>query len=121
MDRFAIKKKRMERRKLRIKARIRANTSRPRLCINRSNKSIYAQLIDDHKGVTIIGMSTLSKEFESLKNKANIAAAKQLGKLVAEKAIEKNIKKVVFDRNGYLYHGKIKAFAESARESGLEF
>lgn len=94
---------------------------RLRLCVSRSNKNIYAQIIDDSKKATEIGISTLSKEFSHLKNRSNIASAKELGKSIALKAKERGITKVVFDRNGFLYHGKIKAFAESARENGLQF
>jgi len=116
-----LKKKRLERRRNSIKKRLRANREYLRLCISRSNKNFYAQIIDDSRGHTEIALSTLSKEFPESKNRGNIEAAKALGKLIAEKAIAKDIKKVVFDRNGMLYHGKIKAFADSARENGLEF
>ena len=83
----------------------------------RSLNHIYAQVIDDQKGVTLVSASTLSK----LKTGGNVAAAKEIGKAVAEQAVEKGIKKVVFDRGGYLYHGRIKALADAAREAGLEF
>ena len=79
------------------------------------------QIIDDEKQVTVVSMSTLSKDFSSLKNKVNKDAAKQLGQKLAEKAKAAGVVKVVFDRNGFLYHGKIKSFADSARENGLEF
>jgi large subunit ribosomal protein L18 len=91
---------------------------RPRLNVYRSLNHIYAQIIDDAKGETILSASTLSAK---LKAGGNVAAAKEVGKLVAERAIEKGIKKVVFDRGGYLYHGRIKALADAAREAGLEF
>lgn len=120
MDKLALKKKRVVRRRLRIKQKIKRNESL-RLCLSRSNKNFYAQIIDDQKGHTLVALSTLSNDFSSLKNCGNIEAAKQLGKKVAEIALSKGIKAVVFDRNGYLYHGKIKAFADSARENGLEF
>jgi large subunit ribosomal protein L18 len=104
----------------RIHARIRAKLSgtgeRPRLNVYRSLNNIYAQLIDDEKGVTLVSASTIK-----LKTGGNVAAAKEIGKTVAELAVEKGIKKVVFDRGGFLYHGRIKALADAAREAGLEF
>jgi large subunit ribosomal protein L18 len=104
----------------RIHARIRAKMSgtelRPRLNVYRSLNNIYAQVIDDQTGTTLVSASTIK-----LKTGGNIAAAKEIGKEVAEKAVEKGIKKVVFDRGGYLYHGRIKALADAAREAGLEF
>jgi large subunit ribosomal protein L18 len=104
----------------RIHARIRAKLSgtgeRPRLNVYRSLNNIYAQVIDDQTGTTLVSASTIK-----LKTGGNIAAAKEIGKEVAEKAVEKGIKKVVFDRGGYLYHGRIKALADAAREAGLEF
>jgi large subunit ribosomal protein L18 len=121
MNRNSLKQKRLLRRKLRIKRKLNPKKDRMRLCISRSNRSLYAQVIDDAKGTTILGLSTLSKDFAGLKLKGNSAAAKELGKAIALKAVERGIKSVVFDRNGYLYHGKIKAFADSARESGLQF
>ncbi len=121
MEKTKLKKKRTLRRKLHIKRKIKATSNRLRLCISKSNKYFYVQIIDDLKKVTLIGLSTLAEEFKDLKNKGNISAAKVLGKSFAEKAISKGIKQVVFDRNGYLYHGKIKAFADAARENGLDF
>jgi large subunit ribosomal protein L18 len=122
MNSAKVKIKRYERRKRRIKKKLSlANNGRQRLCISKSNRSIYVQILDDVKQVTVVGLSTLDKSFSSLKNLANIEAAKALGKQIAEVAKQKGITKVVFDRNGYLYHGKIKAFADSARENGLEF
>jgi large subunit ribosomal protein L18 len=104
----------------RIHARIRAKLSgtgeRPRLNVYRSLNHIYAQVIDDQTGQTLVSASSLK-----LKTGGNIASAKEIGKAVAEKAVEKGIKKVVFDRGGYLYHGRIKALADAAREAGLEF
>ena len=94
--------------------------TRPRLNVFRSNKNIYAQLIDDLNGVTLVSASTLDKElFEGLL--ANLKLLKKLAKLIAKRAAEKGIKTVVFDRSGYLYHGRVKALAEAARENGLEF
>jgi large subunit ribosomal protein L18 len=104
----------------RIHARIRAKLSgtgeRPRLNVYRSLNNIYAQLIDDEKGVTLVSASTIK-----LKTGGNVAAAREIGKTVAELAVEKGIKRVVFDRGGFLYHGRIKALADAAREAGLEF
>ncbi len=121
MDKLSSKKKRLSRRRSYIKKKIRSRAGKLRLCINRSNKNFYAQIVDDEKGLTLLGISTLAKDFPDMKSKGNIAAAKELGRIVAEKAKEKGITTVVFDRNGILYHGKIKALAEAARENGLEF
>lgn len=121
MDKIKLKEKRYTRRRLGIKRKIRANHNRLRLCISKSNKGFYVQIIDDSKSHTVVALSTLSSEFPAMKNRGNIEAAKTLGKIFAEKALGKNIKSVVFDRNGYLYHGTVKAFADAAREHGLEF
>jgi large subunit ribosomal protein L18 len=121
MNRQTLKKQRLLRRKLRIKRKLNPKKDRLRLCISRSNMNIYAQIIDDIKGHTAVGISTLHKDFPIKKNRCNVKAAKELGKMLALLAREKGITRVVFDRNGYLYHGKIKAFAEAARENGLEF
>jgi large subunit ribosomal protein L18 len=94
---------------------------RPRLNVYRSLDHIYTQLIDDASGVTIASASTLAKKGETKKIGGNVAAAAEVGKLIAERAQQKGIKKVVFDRGGYLYHGRIKALADAAREAGLEF
>ena len=103
----------------RVRAKITGTTERPRLAIFRSNKGIYAQIIDDTKAHTLVAASTLDKE---IKTKAsNIEAAKEVGALIAARATKAGIKNVVFDRGGYIYHGKVKAFAEAAREAGLEF
>ena len=105
------------RRKIKLVARGRA-----RLSVFRSSKHIYAQLIDDTKGTTLVAASSVEKPMrEGGKTGANIAAAKAVGKLIAERAKEKGIKDVVFDRGGYLYHGRIKALADAAREGGLNF
>jgi len=121
MEKIKLKKKRMLKRRLRIKKKIFSNKERLRLCISKSNSNFYAQIIDDQKGHTVVAMSTLSKEFPKDKKGGNIATAKELGRLFGAKAVGNGIKTVVFDRNGYLYHGKIKAFADAAREAGLEF
>ena len=106
----------------RIHARIREKLSgsgeRPRLNVYRSLNHIYAQIVDDQKGETLVSASSLALK---LKSGGNVAAAKEIGKAVAERAKEKGIKRVVFDRGGYLYHGRVKALADAAREAGLEF
>ena len=104
-------------------ARIRrAAGGRARLSVFRSSKHIYAQVIDDVKGETLASASSIEKDMRgSLKTGANIAAAKAVGKLVAERATAKGVKEVVFDRGGYLYHGRVKALADAAREGGLNF
>ena len=100
----------------------RAANGRARLSVFRSSKHIYAQVIDDQKGATVACASSLEKDMRgSFKTGANIAAAKAVGKLVAERAAAKGVKDVVFDRGGYLYHGRVKALAEAAREGGLKF
>ncbi|RJP60348.1 MAG: 50S ribosomal protein L18 [Deltaproteobacteria bacterium] len=110
------------RRKKRIKKKIRGTSEKPRLCVFRSAKHIYAQVIDDTTGKTLASASTLSEEIrDGLKNSGNIEAAKKVGELIAKNSLDRGIKKVVFDRNGYLYHGKVKALAVLAREKGLEF
>ena len=101
----------------RIRQKMRGSAERPRLNIYRSLNHIYAQIIDDAKGETLLSASTLSAK---IKTGGNVAAAKEVGKLVAEQAIEKGIKRVVFDRGGYLYHGRVKALADAARAAGLE-
>jgi large subunit ribosomal protein L18 len=111
------------RRKQRVRRALRARTyGRPRLSVFRSSKQIYAQIIDDEKGVTVAAASSLEKaNREGLKTGANIDAAKTVGKLIAERAIAKGLKSVVFDRGGYMFHGRVKALADGAREGGLEF
>jgi len=106
------------RRHARVRAKISGTAEAPRLCVYRSNKNIEAQLIDDVKGVTLVSSSSMSLK---LANGSNIEAAKLVGKDIAEKAVAKGLKKVVFDRSGYIYHGRVKALAEAAREAGLEF
>jgi large subunit ribosomal protein L18 len=102
----------------RIRSRVSGTGERPRLAVFRSVKHIYAQVIDDTKGHTVVAAG--STETDS-KNGGNVAGAKEIGKLVAERAKDKGIKSVVFDRGGYQYHGRVKALAEAAREAGLEF
>lgn len=111
-----------ERRRNRIRKKIFGTLERPRLCVFRSHNHIYAQLIDDTTGSTLISASTLDKEFKGLDgNKSNIEFAKKVGTMIAEKALSRGIAKVVFDRAGYKYHGCIKALADAAREKGLQF
>jgi large subunit ribosomal protein L18 len=121
MDKIALKKKRITRRRFIIKKKIRMNKDALRLCISKNNRNLYVQIIDDQKQHTLVAMSTLSKEFPAIKTRSNKEGAKTLGKLFAEKAVKAGIKKVVFDRNGNKYHGRVKAFADAARENGLEF
>ena len=110
------------RRKKRFQKKVRGTPERPRLCVYRSNKHIYAQIVDDQQTRTLAAVSTLSKELASLAEKrATIEGAQKVGELIARKAKERNIQKVVFDRNGFLYHGRIQAVAAAAREAGLEF
>jgi len=102
----------------RIRRRVKGTPERPRLAVFRSLKHIYAQVIDDVKGHTVVAASSAE---ENGKNGGNVAGAKQIGQLVAERAKDKGVKAVVFDRGGYLYHGRVKALADAARAAGLEF
>jgi large subunit ribosomal protein L18 len=113
----------LERRKARVRRTLRAAANgRPRLTVFRSSKHIYAQIIDDAKGETIVAASSLEKDLrESLKTGADIEAAKVIGKLLAERAVTKGVKEILFDRGGYIYHGRVKALADAAREGGLNF
>jgi large subunit ribosomal protein L18 len=108
-----------DRRHARVRTKISGTAECPRLAVTRSNKNIIAQVIDDTKGVTLAYVSTLDKEVKT--KAANKEAAKEVGALIAKKALEKNIKTVVFDRGGFIYHGVIKEVAEAAREAGLDF
>jgi large subunit ribosomal protein L18 len=105
---------------VRIRRKVRGTAERPRMNVYRSLNHLYVQLIDDANGNTVVSASTSGKN-SSTKTGGNLAAARELGKAVAQRAQEKGVKKVVFDRGGYLYHGRIKALADSAREAGLEF
>lgn len=107
-------------RKKRIRAKLEGSAAQPRLCVFRSNANIYAQLVDDLKGVTLVAASSLEEGFSG-KSGGSVDAAKAVGGLIAKKAQAKNIANVIFDRSGYLYHGRIKALADAARESGLKF
>ena len=102
----------------RIRKKMQGTAERPRLNVYRSLNHIYAQVIDDQKGETLVSASTLQMK---LKTGGNVAAAKEIGKTIAEQAVAKGIKRVVFDRGGYLYHGRVKALADAARAAGLEF
>lgn len=115
--------KQRERRTFRVRNRIRRSAfERPRLCIFRSNKHIYAQIIDDRAGRTLVAASTLETGvFGPGRNAGNKDAAEKIGKLLAERALQQGIKQVVFDRGGYQYHGRVAALASAARETGLEF
>jgi len=109
-------------RKVRVRRKVRGTSERPRLSIYRSAKHIYAQIIDDVSNTTLVAASTVNKDAaDGLKSTGNVDAAKAVGVLVAKKALEKNIQQVVFDRNGFLYHGRVKALADAARETGLSF
>ena len=107
-------------RKLRIRSNIEGTVDRPRLTVFRSNKGLYAQLVDDVKGHTLVAASTLDEEVKGKAN-ASIEGAKTLGLMLAKRALAKKISTVVFDRSGYIYHGRIKALADAAREGGLKF
>jgi len=110
-----------ERRRLRVRKKVYGTAERPRLNVFRSLKHIYAQIIDDDRGVTLVAASSLSPELRGKVNGGNIEGAAAVGRLIAEKARAKGITQVVFDRAGYLYHGRVKALAEAARENGLKF
>ena len=112
------------RRKVRVRKKVQGTDQRPRICVFRSNKHVYAQVISDDRGVTLVSVSTLSKDVLSANESGNhkgVSAAKQVGIALARICKEKNITRVVFDRNGFLYHGQVKAVADGAREGGLEF
>ncbi|WP_246945572.1 50S ribosomal protein L18 [Bacillus pinisoli] len=115
-DKNATRKKRHAR----VRSKLTGTAQRPRLNVFRSNQHIYAQVIDDTNSVTLASASTLDKEL-TLESKGNADAAKAVGELVAKRALEKGVSSVVFDRGGYLYHGRVKALADAAREAGLEF
>ncbi len=109
-------------RQIRVRKKIRGTHARPRLCVFKSNKHIYAQVISDEDGSTLAAASTLSPELRGkLPKTATVAAAREVGKLIADKCRERNIVQVVFDRNGFPYHGRVKVLAEAAREGGLKF
>jgi large subunit ribosomal protein L18 len=109
-------------RQVRVRRKVQGTGERPRLCVFRSAKHIYAQIIEDTTGKTLMAASTMAKDLvEGGKATGNVEAAKAVGAAIAKKALEQNIKQVVFDRNGFLYHGRVKALADAAREAGLLF
>jgi len=116
-------KKRSFNRKMRVRKRLKSvGENRPRLSVFRSSKHIYAQVIDDRKGLTLASASSIDKDFRKTSDKgSDVKAAEAVGKLVAERAVKSGIKEVVFDRGGYLFHGRVKALADGAREGGLKF
>lgn len=117
-----IKRTGRERRAKRVRKKVFGTAGKPRFSVHRSLKNVYAQIIDDERSVSIVGVSSLCSEIRKQKfDDGNIAVAKAVGKLLAEKAQKKGITEVVFDRNGYLYHGRVRAVAEGAREGGLKF
>lgn len=121
MAKTAIKTITRLKRQVRVRKKVRGTSERPRLSVFKSARHIYAQVIDDTKGVTLASFSTLSESAKALSATGNVAAAVLVGKEVAKVALDKGISSVVFDRNGFLYHGRIKALADSAREAGLNF
>ena len=122
MSPLAQKKVAHLKRKTRVRKKIRGTTDRPRLNVFKSARHIYAQIIDDTTGVTLASASTVQEESaDALKYTGNVEAAKLVGAAIAKKAMERNISSVVFDRNGFLYHGRVKALADAARENGLSF
>lgn len=108
-------------RHLRIRAKVHGTPERPRLNVFRSNLNIYAQIIDDTRGHTIAAASTLEPSIKAQPGRLTVAKAAEIGRLVAERALQEGVKQVVFDRGGYRYHGRVKALADAAREAGLEF
>ena len=111
-----------QRRKVRVRKKVRGTTERPRLNVYRSNRHIYAQLVDDVTSTTLVAASTATKELADALQEANkIDVAKKVGQFIGKLAKSKGIEKVVFDRNGYIYHGRVKALADGAREAGLDF
>ncbi len=110
-----------QKRKISLKYKIRGTLQKPRLCVFKSLNHVYAQLIDDISGNTVVSASSLDSKLKDKVKGCNIESARQVGLLLAQKALEKGISNVVFDRNGYLYHGKVKALADAAREGGLIF
>ncbi len=124
MNKLQLQKKRarLRRRHRRVRGKISGTPARPRLCVTRSNSNIYVQIVDDVAHVTLLGVSTLGPDFkETGKSGGNVEGAAALGEIVGKKAREKGVTEVVFDRGGHLYHGRVKALAEAAREAGLKF
>lgn len=122
MIKSEIRKTKVQKRHKSIRVKLSGTTEAPRLAVYRSTKHIYAQLIDDVKGVTIVSASSVDKDLkEKLSHGGNIEASKVVGEAIAKKALKKGVKDVVFDRGGFLYHGRIQALADAAREAGLNF
>lgn len=122
MDKTKAKRAALARRQRRVRGKVSGTAARPRLRITRSNTNIYAQIIDDEAGVTLVAASTLDPELKSmLKSRSSVEAAKAVGELVGRRAVAKGITAVVFDRGGRLYHGRVKALADGARDAGLSF
>ena len=122
MQKIIRKNQKRKARHQRIRAKISGTTERPRLCVHRSLNNFYAQVVDDSTGKILFGMSTLAKPLQTeLKKTGNAKAAARLGEVVASELKKKGIQRVCFDRGGYLYHGRVKAFAEAARQGGMEF
>ncbi|MDO4182581.1 MAG: 50S ribosomal protein L18 [Coriobacteriia bacterium] len=122
MNKLQKKQAALSRRHRRVRAKISGTAQRPRLCVTRSNNNIYVQVIDDVAGITLCGASTLGPDFKATgKSGANIEGAAEMGTIIAKKALDKGIETVVFDRGGNIYHGRVKALAEAAREAGLKF
>lgn len=122
MDKNKVKAKRLQRRKFRVRKNVFGSAERPRLAVFRSDKHIYAQVINDYEGRTLAAASTVDKEVRGdLANGGNIEAAKRTGRAIAERAKAAGVTKVAFDRGGRMYHGRIKALADAAREGGLQF
>lgn len=120
---MSVVREKFNKRRARVRTKLRKSSiGKPRLSVFRSNQHIYAQIIDDSKGATIASVSTMSKDLSSkVKNMSNVEAAKMVGELVAKAALKAKVEGVVFDRGGYLYHGRVKALADAAREAGLKF
>ncbi len=116
-----VKKELRQKKHRRVRRKLSGTSAKPRLCVYKSLKHIYAQIIDDEKGVTLVAASTLDKDLPEMNSTSNLNAAKELGNIIAKKAQEKGIGEVVFDRNGYKYHGCVAALADAARENGLQF
>ena len=122
MDKLKAKQANLERRQRRVRSKVSGTGDRPRLRVTRTNGHIYAQVIDDVAGVTLVAASSIDAEVKGdLKNGANIDAAKAVGEAIGRRAVEAGIKEVVFDRGGRIYHGRVKALADGARSAGLEF
>ncbi len=122
MDKLKLKKENLARRQRRVRGKISGTAERPRLRVTRTNTNIYAQVIDDITATTLVSASSIDAEFKATgKNGGNVEGAAEVGKLVAERAIKAGIDTIVFDRGGHIYHGRVKAVAEAAREAGLKF